>query len=130
MRERFAAHRTRADCAGCHRRIDPVGFALENYDAAGIWRDKYGNGQTINASGTLFGRRQFINVVEFKDALLAEKERFTRGLASHLLSFALGRNMQVQDSSAIDHIVRETVKGEYRLKVLIKRVVLSKPFLQ
>lgn len=128
LRERFAAHRQRADCAGCHRRIDPLGFALENYDAAGIWREKYENGRTVDASGILFGRHEFTDVVAFKDALLAEKDRFTRALASHLLSFASGRQFGVEDSLALDHIVRETADSDYRFQTLIKQVVLSEPF--
>lgn len=130
LRERFAAHRKRPDCAGCHRRIDPLGFALENYDAAGIWRDTYKNGRVVDPSGTLFGRRKFASIVEFKDALLAEKDRFARALASHLLSFALGRETDVADSLALDQIVRETAADNYRFQTLIRQVVLSESFLQ
>ena len=128
IRERFAAHRKRADCAGCHRQIDPLGFALENYDAAGIWRDKYNNGRKIDASGILFARRKFTDIIAFKDALLVEKKRFTTALASHLLSFALGRDIQVEDLLALDHIVRQTAAADYRFQTLIKQVVLSEPF--
>jgi hypothetical protein len=130
LRERFATHRTRADCASCHRRIDPLGFALENYDAAGLWRETYKNGRDVDASGTLFGKHKFTNVVEFKDALLAEKGRFTHAFASHLLSFALGREVGVADSLALDQIVRETAAADYRFRAMIKQVVLSEPFLQ
>ena len=128
FRERFADHRKRVDCAGCHRRIDPLGFALENYDAVGIWRDKYDNGEQIDTSGTLFGRRKFGNVIEFKDALLVEKKRFTGALASHLLAFALGREIQIEDSIALDQIVRQTAAADYQFQALIKQVVLSEPF--
>ncbi|MCZ6667029.1 MAG: DUF1592 domain-containing protein, partial [Gammaproteobacteria bacterium] len=120
LRERFAEHRQRADCAGCHQRIDPLGFALENYDAAGIWRDTYESGRTVDASGTLFGRHKFNDVVEFKDALLMERDRFTRALASHLLSFALGREVGVEESLVLDHIVQETAAADYRFQALIK----------
>lgn len=128
LRERFSAHRKRADCAGCHQRIDPLGFALENYDAAGIWRDKYENGRTVDAGGRLFGKHRFTDVAEFKDALLAEKDRFARAFASHLLSFALGREVGVEDSLALDKIVRESADADYRIQTLIKQVVLSEPF--
>jgi len=130
IRERFAAHRKRADCAACHQRIDPLGFALENYNAAGIWRAKYENGRTVDASGELFGRRQFDNVVEFKDALLEEKDRFTRAFAAHLLSFALGREIVAADSPALDRIVVETARADYRFQTLIEQIVLSDPFRQ
>lgn len=128
LRERFAAHRKRADCAGCHRQIDPLGFALENYNAAGIWRKRYENGRDVDASGELFGKREFANVVEFKDALLAEKNRFARAFAAHLLSFATGREVGVEDSVALDDIVKKTAASDYRFHALIKQVVLSEPF--
>jgi hypothetical protein len=130
LRERFAAHRKRPDCAGCHRRIDPLGFALENYDPAGIWRDTYANGRVVDASGTLFGRHEFADIVGFKDALLEEKDRFTRAFAAHLLSFALGRETNVTDSLALDEIVSETAADNYRFQSMIRQVVLSDPFLQ
>ncbi len=128
LRERFAEHRKRPDCAGCHRRIDPLGFALENYDVAGLWRDKYENGRKVDSSGTLFGRRDFQGIVEFKDALLAEKDRFARALAEHLLSFSLGREIGGADSLALDEIVQQTARGNYRFQTLIRQVVLSEPF--
>lgn len=128
LRERFAEHRTRPDCAGCHRRIDPLGFALENYDITGLWRDKYENGRKVDSSGTLFGRHDFKGIVEFKDALLAEKDRFAQALAEHLLSFSLGREIGVADSLALDEIVQQTAKDKYRFQTLIRQVVLSEPF--
>ncbi|MBC8352741.1 MAG: DUF1592 domain-containing protein [Planctomycetes bacterium] len=128
LRERFAAHRERADCAGCHKQIDPLGFALENYGPAGIWRDAYENGRRVDASGKLFGKYEFKNIVEFKDALLAEKDRFARAFAAHVLAFALGREVGVEDSLALDHIVDETAKDDYRFQTMIKQVVLSESF--
>ncbi|QDV17149.1 hypothetical protein Pan153_17840 [Gimesia panareensis] len=130
LRERFAAHRKHASCAGCHQRIDPLGFALENYDAAGLWRDKYPNGRTVDASGKLLSKHEFANIIEFKDALLAEKDRFTRAFAAHLLSFALGREIGVADSLALEKIVNKTAAEDYRFQSLIREIVLSPPFLQ
>ena len=71
---------------------------------------------------------RLFDVVAFKDALLAEKDRFTRALASHLLSFASGREFGVEDSLALDHIVLETAAADYRFQTLIKQIVLSEPF--
>lgn len=130
LRERFAAHRKRADCAACHQRIDPLGFALENYGAAGIWRNKYGNGREVDPSGTLFNRHEFADIVQFKDALLAEKTRFARAFASHLLAFGLGREVTVEDSLALDQIVSAAEQDNFRLQSLIKQIVLSEPFRQ
>ncbi len=128
LRERLAAHRKRASCKGCHQKIDPLGFALENYNAAGIWREKYGNGRDVDASGVLFGKHPFKDVVEFKDALLAEKQRFLRAFASHLLSFALGREIDVQDTAAIDQITQNTASNGYKIHTLIQQIALSEPF--
>lgn len=129
IRERLALHRERADCAGCHSKIDPLGFALENYDATGFWRDKYDNERTVDSGGVLFRRHKFTNVVEFKDAILAEKERFTRAFGKHLLSFALGREITAADSPALDKVTEMTAADGYRFHTLIKQVIMSEPFL-
>jgi mono/diheme cytochrome c family protein len=128
MRERFAAHRERADCAGCHAKLDPLGFALENFDPVGRWRDGYENGREVDASGVLFRKHKFTNVVEFKDAILAEKDRFTRAFAGHLLSYALGRGLTPTDATALDRITAKTIADGYRLQTLIHEVVQSAPF--
>ena len=129
LRERFEAHRTRADCLSCHAKIDPLGFALENYGPTGVWRDTYDNGRAVDAGGVLFGRHEFSDIVEFKDAILAEKDRFARAFAGHLLEFALGRELAVSDEPVLDLIVRETAGTDYRIQELIKQIVLSDPFL-
>ena len=129
LRERLSAHRERADCAGCHEQIDPLGFALENYGPTGKWRETYDNGRKVDMNGTLFRMHEFNDIVEFKDAVLAEKDRFTRGFASHLLSFALARETGVGDSLSIDRIATETAADDYRIQTLIRQVVLSESFL-
>ena len=129
LRERFEAHRKRPECAGCHVKIDPLGFALENYDPTGFWRDNYENGRPVDSSGALFRRHTFTNILEFKDAILAEKDRFTRAFAAHLLAFALGREIGTSESPTLDRIVRETAAADYRLQTLIKQIVLSETFL-
>jgi len=129
LRERFAAHRERADCAGCHEKLDPLGFALENFDPVGRWRDDYENGLRVDSEGVLFRRHEFGDVVEFKDAILKEKVRFVRALAAHLLTFALGRELTPADSPALDEIAQQVSTQEYRMKALIKTVVQSEPFL-
>jgi hypothetical protein len=128
LRERFVAHREEPACAGCHQRIDPLGFSLENFDAAGIWREQYENGRSVDASGTLFGQYEFQNIVDFKDALLAEKDRFTRAFAAHLLSFATGRETGIEDSFVLDEIVNRVATDEYRMHSLIRAIVLSDAF--
>jgi hypothetical protein len=129
MRERFAVHRERADCAGCHSKLDPLGFALENFDPVGRWRDGYENGRAVDASGVLFRKHSFKNVVEFKDAILAEKDRFTRAFAGHMLSYALGRGLTPADAPALDRISAKTIADGYRLQTLLHEVVQSAPFI-
>ncbi len=128
LRERFEAHRTEADCAACHAKIDPLGFALENYGPAGAWRDTYSNGRNVDASGVLFGRHEFADIVEFKDAILAEKERFVRAFAAHLLAYSVGREVDWRDELVLDRIVQDTADAGYRMQDVIKQVVLSDPF--
>jgi hypothetical protein len=130
IRERLAAHRDRPDCAGCHVKIDPLGFALENYGPTGLWRDKYSNGREVEPGGTLFRKYEFKNIIEFKDALLAEKDRFTRAFAGHLLSFALGRGLVAADAPALDRIAAASIAKGYRMKALVREIALSEPFLQ
>lgn len=128
LRERLAMHRQRSDCKGCHEQIDPLGFALENYDPIGVWRDKYENGRDVDMAGKLFQKHAFSDVIEFKDAMLAEKDRFTRALGGHLLSFALARELDAVDHFALDQIVVDCAADDYKIQTLLKQVVLSKPF--
>ena len=128
LRERLEAHRSRPDCAACHASIDPLGFALENYGPTGVWRETYENGHDVDASGVLFGRHAFVDVTGLKQAILAERDRFARGFAAHLLEFALGRQLAPWDEPALDEIVRQSAQGGYRMQEMIKQVILSAPF--
>jgi mono/diheme cytochrome c family protein len=128
VRERFKVHRENATCAGCHAKLDPLGFALENYDAVGRWRDQYENGRKVDMKGILFRKHNFSDLIEFKDAILAEKKRFTRALAGHLLAFALGREVSASDFPAIERIVKETAAADYSMKKMIHLVTQSAPF--
>ena len=128
FRERFKAHRTQPDCASCHAKIDPLGFALESYGPTGVWRDSYDNGQPVDASGTLFGRHPFRGIEEFKDAILAEKDLFARAFAEHLLEFALGRELGAADEPSLDRIVANAAPSGYRIHEMIQQVALSDPF--
>ncbi len=128
LRERLEMHRSNPECTGCHSRIDPLGFALENYGPTGLWRDQYENGRTVDSQGSLFRKYPFESITEFKDAILAEKDRFTRAFASHLLSFALGRAIGIEDYPSLDHITGATRQDGYRMQTLIKEIVLSDSF--
>ncbi|MFM8497449.1 MAG: DUF1592 domain-containing protein, partial [Planctomycetia bacterium] len=128
LREKFALHAASPACSACHAKIDPYGFALENYDPVGRWRDADGHGQPIDPSGRLFGRVAFTTVEEFKDGLLVEKERVARAFAGHLLKYALGRELVPADRPALDQIVAAAAPGGYRMRDLMKEIVLSEPF--
>ena len=129
IRERLDAHRTREDCAGCHKKIDPLGFALENYGPTGFWRDKYENGRDVDVSGVLFDQDEFKTVVEFKRLILKERQRFFRGFIAHLLSYALGRELGTADSPALDQMTAQAMAGQDHLRAVLKRVAMSEPFL-
>ncbi|MFM2093675.1 MAG: hypothetical protein RIS70_799, partial [Planctomycetota bacterium] len=130
IREKFASHRANPSCAGCHQRIDPLGFAMENYDITGRWRDRYENGKPVNASGTLLRQYEFSGIQEFKAALVREDERFARAFTSHLLRFALGRNLIPADSLTVDAIVAQTSSTQFPLRELIRAVAVNMPLRQ
>ena len=125
IREKFAAHRKNPSCAGCHARIDPLGFAMENFDITGRWRDTYENGKPVDASGTLLRTHPFDGVVGFKASLVKENQRFARAFTAHLLRFALARELSPADSITIDAIVSKVAKEDFKLKSLIREVALS-----
>ncbi|MCA9086741.1 MAG: DUF1588 domain-containing protein, partial [Planctomycetaceae bacterium] len=128
LRERLAAHRERADCRGCHEQIDPLGFALENYDAVGLWRDQYENGTPVDPSGELFREDRFASVTEFKDAILRDRRRFCRAFAGHLFAFALARELAPADEVALDAITDAAADDDFRMRTLMRQIVLSQPF--
>jgi cytochrome c5 len=128
MRERLAAHRKNAVCASCHRTIDPVGFALENFNAVGQWRSHEGEGEPIDASGALPGSAEFRGVAGLEDALLSRPEMFAGALTEKLLTFALGRGIEYYDGPAVRQVVRDAAKEKYRFSSIILGIVKSVPF--
>jgi hypothetical protein len=127
MRERLAAHRANAACAGCHNVMDPVGFALENYDAVGRWRGTE-EGHAIDAQGGMPDGSKFTGVDGLEQALLKRPELFVGTLAEKLLTFALGRGMEPEDAPAVREIVRHAGKKDFRFSEVITGIVASVPF--
>jgi hypothetical protein len=127
MRQRLAQHRANAACASCHERIDPVGFALENFDALGRFRT-VDAGQPIDATGGLPCGGEFAGARGLEQALLARPDLFARTLTEKLLTYALGRGVEYYDAPAVRKIVRDAGEDEYRLSRLILGVVQSTPF--
>ena len=127
MRERLAAHRASPACAGCHRLMDPIGFALENYDAVGRWRTAEA-GIPIDASGELWEGSKIDGVAELEQALLGRPELFLTTLTEKLLTFATGRGVEYFDGPAIRTILRDAQAEDYRLSSLIVGITKSMPF--
>lgn len=130
LRERLTLHRQRADCKGCHEQIDPLGFALEHFSPIGKWRTQYGNGREIDAGGQLFRKHEFHDVIEFKQVILEEKDRFTKAFAGHLLAYALARELEPSDEPALEKIAATVAADGYKMQTLIRELVLSRPFRQ
>ena len=120
-------HRENPACASCHELMDPIGFALENYDAVGRWR-KYDDVVTIDASATLPDGTKIANAKDLEDAILDKPEMFVNTLASKLMTYALGRHVGPNDGPEIRDIVRKSGEDDYRLSTIIEQIVLSKPF--
>ena len=128
IRERLAAHRKDPVCASCHRTIDPVGFALENFDPVGRWRDHDGDNGAIDAEGGLPGASTLKGVAGLEEALLQRPDLFASTLTEKLLTFALGRGVEYYDAPAVRRILRESQPGGYRFSSLILGIVKSAPF--
>lgn len=129
IRDQLEKHRSIASCNDCHRKIDPPGFALENFDPIGGWRTSYGRNKPIDPSGQLATGQEFRDVVEFKKLLLARKDQFSRALVSKLLAYGTGRRIRPADRPHIDRIVADLAQQGDGMRDLIKQVVLSEPFL-
>jgi hypothetical protein len=127
IRERLAAHRTSVACASCHRLIDPVGFALEQFDAVGRWRTLE-EGKMVDAAGGLPDGSEFNGVAGLEEALLRRPELFIRTLTEKLFTFALGRAPEHYDAPAIRKIVRDARADNYRFSSLIVGLANSTPF--
>ncbi len=127
MKERLSAHRESPACASCHKLMDPVGFALENYDAVGRWRDADG-GMPIDATATLFDGTAVDGVDELEAALLRRPELFVGTVVEKLLTFAVGRGVTHTDAPAVRAILRAAEEDDYRFSSLVLGVVESMPF--
>jgi mono/diheme cytochrome c family protein len=127
LRQQMEQHRANAVCASCHQRMDPIGFAFENFDAVGAWRDRDGTAP-IDASGVLPDGRKFDGPAGLRRLLRADKEVFVRCLAEKMLTYALGRGLEPYDRRAVNRIVEVMGKENDRFSVLLTEVVKSDPF--
>jgi Protein of unknown function (DUF1588)/Protein of unknown function (DUF1585) len=127
VRQRLEEHRKNPVCASCHVRMDPLGFALENFDAIGRWRTSEAK-IPIDASGTLPDGTRFAGPAEFRRVLLAHREQFVATLTEKLMTYALGRGVEYFDMPALRKVLREAAPHDYRWSSLILGVVRSQPF--
>ena len=122
LRARLEQHRAAAECAGCHAKIDPLGFALEKFDVMGQYREKYDD------RAELPGGRNLQGIDGLRSLLLERKDAFARCLAEKMLTYALGRGLDEHDIRTVDAIVAATVADGYRIQTLVQEVVRSVPF--
>ncbi len=127
LRKRLEQHMSQADCASCHKRMDPLGFALENFDAGGAWRDKDGN-FPIDASGKMPNGKAFNGPKDLKVVL--KGPGFVRNLTEKMMIYALGRGLEYFDRCAVDTIAENMEAQENRFSALIIGIVTSEPFLK
>jgi hypothetical protein len=128
VRERMIEHRKNPVCSSCHSRMDPLGFALENFDAIGKWRDKAEDATPIDASGALPDGTKFDGPAELKRILITRQDEFVTTVAERLLTYALGRGFEYFDRPALRAIVRDAAASDYRWSSLVLGIVRSAPF--
>lgn len=127
LREQLAAHLTDINCAVCHNRMDPLGLAMENFNAIGKWRDSDESGP-IDASGTLPGGVSFVGPAELKRILLGREELFVENLTRKILTYALGRGVEPFDRPTVARIVEHARANDDRISAIIEGIVLSDAF--
>lgn len=136
IREQLAKHRESTECAACHTNIDPPGFALENFDATGRWREFYPkvergklvNGQPINASYVTSDGKAFADVVEFRDIYSEKTTDIAKGFAAHLIAYGTGREVTFSDRIELDQIIEAVAKQGLGMKSIIQSVAASEIF--
>jgi hypothetical protein len=127
MRERMERHRANAQCAACHARMDPLGLALENFDAIGGWRTVEAN-KPIDSSAALADGTKFSGPIELQRVLLSRGNEFVTTVADKLITYGVGRGMESYDRPALRQIVKRTTADNYRWSSLIQAIVESTPF--
>jgi hypothetical protein len=127
LRQRLELHRKVEPCASCHKIMDPIGFALENFDMVGTWRDVDGK-TPINASGQLVDGTKLERPMDLRDALLSRRVMFVETATQKLLTYATGRTMQYYDMPTVRGIVRQSAGNDYKFSSLALGIVQSDAF--
>lgn len=128
LREAMTLHRASPNCAGCHAKMDPIGFSLENFDAVGRWREVDATNKPIDASTQLVDGTKFTGVNGLKGIILKDPDRFVNAVTEKLMMYALGRNVQYYDAPSIRAIVRDSAKQNNTFASLVEGIVKSRPF--
>ncbi|MCH2209131.1 MAG: DUF1592 domain-containing protein [Lentisphaerales bacterium] len=127
LKEQLSSHRQRPECKGCHQRIDPLGFPLENYDAIGRWLDKYEKA-AIDSTGELTNGKKIDGPIGLKKYLLREKENYLKHASRKLLAYALGRSIEYYDFYVINEMVKNLKQNDYRFSAMVTANVKSYQF--
>jgi hypothetical protein len=128
IRERLAQHRTSPTCNSCHSVIDPLGFALENFDVVGAWRSIDESGKPVDATGTTAGGKNINGLAGLRALLLDRPEQFPETFTEKLMAYALGRRIEYYDRPSVRQIVRGAAPQQYRWSALIMGIVESPAF--
>jgi len=128
VRDQLELHRQNPACAGCHRVIDPPGFALENFDSVGQWRAAMPNGAKIDANGVLADGTEVNGPIELRQAILSRPEAFVTVITERMMIYALGRGLEPADMPVVRRIVRQAGKNGYRLNTIVNEIIQSAPF--
>ncbi len=128
VRAQLELHRKNQPCAGCHRVIDPAGFALENFDSVGKWRDKGADGAPLDVAGTLADGTQVNGPVALREAIASRPDAFVTVVTEKMLTYALGRGLDPADMPVVRRIVRKAAQNDYQLSSVILGIVESAPF--
>ena len=127
LRQQLEKHRKDEACAGCHKRLDPLGFGLENFDAIGRWRTEIA-GQPVDASGEMVTGEKFTGPVELKKILLAHKDEFARNVSAKMFAYALNRGLESYDVPIVRRAAKRLAASDYRVESLVMEIVKSYPF--
>jgi hypothetical protein len=128
VRQQLEQHRANAVCASCHRNIDPIGFALENFDSVGQWRSTTREGLPIDSVGVLVDGKQVNGPIALRQALLSRPDVFVGAVTENMMIYALGRGLEPADMAVVRSIVRNAAVGGYRFQSIIEGIVESAPF--
>jgi hypothetical protein len=127
LRERMEKHRANPVCAGCHRQMDPIGFAMENFDGVGHWRTNE-DGAKIDTTGTLFNGASIDGVIGLRKELAAKPDVFIGVMTEKMLTYAVGRGLDYYDMPAVRKIVQDARTKDYRFSSIVLGIVKSTPF--